>query len=94
MYRLTGTIPRKAKGTDKWFVGAITDENRREIDIDLSFLDKEKRYLATIYGDAQSADWVTNPEAYEIRKVPVDNHSHLLLKLAAGGGSAVSIAPQ
>jgi glucan 1,4-alpha-glucosidase len=87
-------IARKGKGTDNWFLGAITDENARQFVEDLSFLDKDKKYLATIYADAADADWKTNPEAYTIKKMLVNNKMHLLLKLAPGGGTAISIIPE
>ncbi|MGH2646067.1 MAG: glycoside hydrolase family 97 catalytic domain-containing protein, partial [Ginsengibacter sp.] len=87
-------IARKGKGTNSWFLGAITDENARQFSEDLSFLDKGKKYLAIIYADAPDADWKTNPEAYAIKKMVVNSESHLLLKLAPGGGAAVSIIPQ
>ena len=87
-------IARKRKGTDNWFLGAITDENARQFVEDLSFLDKGKKYIATIYADAPDADWKTNPEAYTIKKMTVTSTTHLSLKLAPGGGTAVSIVPQ
>ena len=87
-------IARKGKGTNSWFLGAITDENARQFVEDLSFLDKGKKYVATIYADAPDADWKTNPEAYTIKKMAVTNATHLTLKLAPGGGAAVSIIPQ
>ena len=87
-------ITRKGKGTNSWFLGAITDENARQFVEDLSFLDKGKKYVATIYADAPDADWKTNPEAYVIKKMAVTNATHLTLKLAPGGGAAVSIIPQ
>jgi hypothetical protein len=52
-----------------------------------------KTYEATIYEDAENADWLKNPEAYKIRKINVDQASKLILKLAPGGGTAVSIKP-
>ena len=82
-------IARKGKGTDGWFLGAITDENPRQFVEDLSFLDKGKKYVATIYADAPDADWKTNPEAYIIKKMTVTNATILTLKLAPGGGAAV-----
>jgi len=85
------TIARKEKGTDAWFIGAITDENRRTSKIKLDFLDKGKKYTATIYSDAENADWKTNPELYKINKQAVDHSSNLNLKLAPGGGYAISI---
>jgi len=87
-------IARKGKGSNNWFLGAITDENARQLTADLSFLDKNKKYNATIYADAANADWKTNPEAYTIKKVVVNSTSHLLLKLAPGGGTAISIVAQ
>ncbi|HEY5408090.1 MAG TPA: glycoside hydrolase family 97 protein [Ginsengibacter sp.] len=87
-------IARKGKGTNSWFLGAITDENARQFVEDLSFLDKGKKYIATIYADAPDADWKTNPEAYTIRKITVSSTTHLSIKLAPGGGAAVSIVPR
>ncbi len=85
------TIARKEKGKDNWFVGAITDENARHTAISLDFLTKGKKYKAVIYADASDADWKTNPEAYSIKKITVDNTSKLELVLAPGGGTAISI---
>jgi len=84
------TIARKEKGKDNWFLGAITDEHGRNTDISLNFLDKGKKYLATIYADAADADVQKNPEAYKITKQTVDAASTLNLVLANGGGAAVS----
>lgn len=86
-------IARKAKGKSDWFLGAITDENARNFQTALSFLDTDKKYVATIYRDADNAHWKDNPEAYVIEKFLVDAKTLLKLKLAPGGGSAVSLMP-
>ena len=86
-------IARKEKGTAKWFVGAITDENSRKADLSLSFLEKGNKYLATIYRDDPKADWKDNPEAYVIEQYIVDQDTRLKIDLAKGGGAAVSIFP-
>lgn len=87
------TIARKEKGTNNWFIGAITDENARTTTLLLNFLQKGKKYKAIIYEDGTGADWKTNPEAYSIRSVTVDSNTRLKLSLAAGGGTAISIMP-
>ena len=87
------TTARKAKGSANWFIGAIADENGRTATIPLSFLDKDKKYTATIYRDADNADCIKNPEAYTIESFIVDDMAKLKIKLAAGGGAAVSIMP-
>lgn len=85
------TIARKEKGKDNWFIGAITDENARNTTISLDFLTKRKKYQAIVYSDASGANWKTNPEAYTIKQIIVDNSSKLDLFLAPGGGTAISI---
>lgn len=87
------TIARKEKRKNNWFIGAITDENSRPAIISLSFLDKGNKYVATIYHDADNADWKNNPEAYKIDKFIVNNTTVLKLNLAKGGGAAICIMP-
>ena len=53
----------------------------------------DKKYVATIYCDADNADWQKNPEAYKIEKFIVDSKTKLKLKLAPGGGTAISLIP-
>lgn len=87
------TIARKEKGAPNWFIGSITDETGRKTEISLSFLDNNTKYIAVIYSDKDGADWKTNPEAYEISEQAVDARTKLQLKLAPGGGVAISIKP-
>lgn len=83
-------VARKAKGNDDWFLGAITDEHARTLNVPLSFLDAKTDYLATIYADSPDADWDKNPMAYVILKKMVDSKASLKFSLAPGGGTAVS----
>lgn len=85
------TIARKTKGKQEWFVGGITDENSHTAFIDFSFLPSGKSYTATIYEDGKTADYKTNPQSYNIRKVTVNSKTKLKQKLASGGGVAISI---
>ncbi len=84
---------RKAKGKDDWFVGCTANENGHESTIDLSFLDANKRYEATIYADAEDAHYATNPQAYKIYKRKVNAKTKLKMKAAPGGGYAISLKP-
>jgi hypothetical protein len=85
------TVARKAKGTNNWFVGNVNGETPRTSNIDFSFLEKGKKYTATIYADAKDAHYKTNPQAYTIKKVAVTNKSKLSQLSAPGGGYAISI---
>lgn len=85
------TVARKAKGTNNWFVGSITDESQRNLDIKLDFLDAGRTYEATIYCDGINAHWQENPTEVTILKINVQKGYSLLLRLAAGGGAAISL---
>ncbi|MCC9018144.1 MULTISPECIES: glycoside hydrolase family 97 protein [Flavobacterium] len=85
------TVARKAKGTNNWFVGNVNGETARTSNIDFSFLEKGKKYTATIYADAKEAHYKTNPQAYTIKKIAVTNKSKLSQLSAPGGGYAISI---
>lgn len=85
------TIARKAKNKNEWFVGSITDENAREATVDLSFLPKGEKFQAIIYKDGKDASWNHNPKSYEISRQQVRSNTALKLKVAPGGGFAISI---
>ena len=98
---LTGLTP-----LDTWFVGGVTDEEAREVEVKLDFLKPGVKYEATIYADAKDASgyvsdvhigWEAaraegyNPKAYTITKKKVTSKSKLKLRMAPCGGFAVSI---
>ena len=87
------TIARKERNSENWFVGGITDENKREMELTFNFLSPNTTYEATIYEDGENADWDKNPTAINIRKIEITNQSNLTLKLAPGGGFAISLKP-
>ena len=87
------TVARKDKKSEKWFVGAITDENPRKSKIKLAFLTPGKKYKAIIYQDGKTAHWEKNPINYEIVTKTVTYKDFIQLNLAAGGGTAISFVP-
>ncbi len=87
------TIARKAKNKNEWFVGSVTDENPREATVDLSFLPKGQKFDAIIYKDGKNASWNHNPKSYEISGQKVKSSDKLTIKVAPGGGFAISIKP-
>lgn len=84
------TVARKAKETGRWFLGSVNGYGKRTSMINLDFLDAGKTYIATIYADANDADYKTNPQAYTIRKAIATSKSKLSQFCAPGGGYAVS----
>ncbi len=85
------SIARKAKNKEEWYIGAITDENSRTIEVSFSFLPKNKTYIATIYADGKDASWDKNPQSYTIKKIKVTSKTVIKEVLARGGGLAISV---
>ena len=86
-------VARKQRGADAWFVGAITDEEARGLDVPLSFLPPGRRYVAEVYADGPGADWRDNPLPVTIRRQDVTSGSTLRIDMAPGGGQAIRIRP-
>jgi hypothetical protein len=85
------TTARKDKNSNNWFVGNSNGLKARTSTISLDFLEKGKKYEATIYADTADAHYKTNPQAYKITKQKVTYKSILQLTTAPGGGYGISI---
>ncbi|NBB99614.1 MAG: glycoside hydrolase family 97 protein [Bacteroidetes bacterium] len=88
------TIARQDRHSDDWYLGAVTNEEPRTVAVALAFLDAGRTYTATVYRDAEDADWRTNPEAYAIESRTVTADAQLRIPLAPGGGLAIRFAPE
>ena len=87
-------VARRQRGGQIWFVGAITDEEARTMDVPLSFLTPGRRYVAELYADGPKAHWLDNPLPVTITRRVVTRASVLRLVLAPGGGQAIRIRPE
>ena len=85
------TTVRKERGGDRWFIGSITNEEARNIDIALDFLDEGATYRAVIYEDGPNADYERNPYEMTIRQINVNKGDTLHLRLARSGGAAIRV---
>ena len=86
-------MARQDRHSDNWYIGAVTNEEAREINIPLDFLG-EGEWQATIYADAADADWQTNPYASSIETQQMSADDALKIRLATGGGCAIRFAKQ
>jgi alpha-glucosidase len=86
-------VARRERGSQTWFIGAITDEEGRTFDVPLSFLTAGRRYEAEIYADGPDAHWLTNPLPVAITRQRVTSSSRLRISMAPGGGQAIRIRP-
>ena len=76
---------------DEWYLGAMTDENARELALPLGFLTEGREYTAHVFRDGDEASENPQDVAYETK--PVSASDSLDVRLAAGGGLAVRLTP-
>jgi len=80
------TIARQ-KG-DTWYVGSLTNWDKRSVDIDLSFL-SAGNYKAEIFKDGVNADKAARDYTKEVIEIPSDRK--LKINMAPGGGYVMKI---
>lgn len=83
------TIARADRNSADWYLGSVTDENGRVLEVPLSFLDPKRRYRAEIYRDGDGASWNAAPFEFAVEKREVRSSDTLTIKLAPGGGQAI-----
>jgi alpha-glucosidase len=83
---------RQERGGDTWYIGGITDEEARSTELVLDMLDEKSEYTMTLWCDAEDADWVARPYAYDIiKEYRVKKGDKMTVKMAAGGGFAAQV---
>ncbi len=87
------TIARKDRNSPDWYLGSVTDENPRTLEVGLSFLAPRRRYRAQIYRDGPEADFRTARESIVIETRTVTSADTMTLTLAPGGGQAIRFHP-
>jgi len=74
---------------NNWFVGAMTDWDERDIELDLSFLPENKKYKMILYQDGINANRIAI-DFKQIKRM-VDSSFKKKIHLAKGGGLAVML---
>ena len=80
-----------AQARDVWYVGGVGGPGEQTASFRLDFLQSGLQYEATIYADAPEADCETAPQAYSITRQVVDSSTEISLRIARGGGFAISL---
>jgi alpha-glucosidase len=83
------TIARKSG--DEWYVGSMNGLKRRKLKIPLTFLEKDKQFVAHIYSDASPGD-VTRTHV-QINRYIVDSSVLLNGDMPPSGGQAIRVVP-
>tara|TARA_B100001142_G_scaffold87782_2_gene89535 strand:+ start:8998 stop:11112 length:2115 start_codon:yes stop_codon:yes gene_type:complete len=87
------TVVRKDIDSNDWYLGSITNEDSREIEVNLSFLDSGLEYNATIYKDPADGGWESKPEEVIIETKIVKKDDDYKIILPSGGGQAIKFSP-
>ncbi|MBQ3464846.1 glycoside hydrolase family 97 protein [Candidatus Saccharibacteria bacterium] len=83
-------VARQDRDSDDWYIGGVTDEFSRRVNLHLDFL-SEGRYEADIYSDSDEAHYRDNPFGILITKKRVERTNTLDIYMAPGGGFAIKL---
>jgi alpha-glucosidase len=86
-------VARQDRDSADWYLGAVTDEHGRALQVPLHFLETGRRYTAEVYRDGEGAHWKHNPFAFARETRDITSADTLVLRLAAGGGQAIRFVP-
>ena len=80
-----GVVIARRKG-EKWFIGGITNNEGRTVNIDLSFLPEGQSFTLTAFEDGINAD--RQAMDYKKRESRVDSKSQITIQMVRNGGWA------
>ncbi|WP_049893228.1 glycoside hydrolase family 97 catalytic domain-containing protein [Natronococcus jeotgali] len=99
------TVTARRAG-EEWYVGAMTDEAGRAVDVPLEFLapgesgeagrgkgPRGPKYVAELYSDGIGGGYEADPEAVRIDEAIVDPSTTILASMARSGGTAIRLRP-
>lgn len=76
---------------EEWFIGSITNNEKRALSVSLDFLPEGKNYIAEIYTDGDKL--AKTRTKVKVSTYRVSNKTKLNFSLRASGGSAVRLVP-
>ena len=84
-------IATARRSGEKWFVGVITNNDGRKLDIPLGFLDKRRNYVASVYQDGGEA--IPTRTHVGIERHIVRSTTIITANMKPSGGMAMEIRP-
>ncbi len=81
------------KGSN-WFIGGVTNEEGRKVELYLDFLEPDVNYTATIYRDSEDAHYRDHQLGYVIEEKVLRRGDKIDVYMAPGGGFAIKLAKQ
>ena len=87
-------VARQAWESDDWYIGGVTNEEGRRVELYVDFLEPGINYIATVYRDSDDAHYRDHQLGYVIEEKIVRNGDRLEMYIAPGGGFAIKLQKQ
>jgi alpha-glucosidase len=84
-------VARQGRKMTDWFVGGMTNEEGRRVEVYFEFLDEGASYVAEIYRDGEDAHYRDHQLGYVIEEKMVRREDRLDVYMASGGGFAMRL---
>lgn len=81
------------EGTN-WYIGGVTNEEGRKVELYLDFLEPDINYVATIYRDSEDAHYRDHQTGYVIEEKILRRGDKIEVYMAPGGGFAMKLRKQ
>ena len=87
-------LARQAWESSDWYIGGITNEEARRVDLYIDFLEPQVNYVAKIYRDSEDAHYRDHQLGHVVEERIVRNGDHVEMYMAPGGGFAIKLHKQ
>lgn len=81
------------EGTN-WYIGGVTNEEGRKVELYLDFLEPDINYVATVYRDSEDAHYRDHQIGYVIEEKILRRGDKIEVYMAPGGGFAMKLRKQ
>ncbi len=87
-------VARQVWESDDWYVGGVTNEEGRRVELYIDFLEPAVNYIATVYRDSEDAHYRDHQLGYVIEEKIIRNGDRMEMYIAPGGGFAMRLHKQ
>ena len=87
-------VARQVWESSDWYIGGVTNEEGRRIELYIDFLEPSVNYVATVYRDSDDAHYRDHQLGYVIEEKIVRNGDRMEMYIAPGGGFAMRLHKQ
>ena len=87
-------VARQEWDGEDWYVGGVTNEEGRKVELYIDFLEPQANYTATIYRDSEDAHYRDHQLGYVIEEKVLRQGDRLEIYIAPGGGFAIKLHKQ